>query len=813
MVYQDTFTGDIEPDKQHQVQTIDDKIKPVGDRIPSVQAAEHLFDQYRHAMTKVAMADAKVIALHRGVEPYEPEKLKALGQGWRANLNTREMKGSVNHRADAAYDFHMDVDTRIKVYLRPEYKDYQAPNPQINFGQIIAEEYSYALNVDWPENYLLVDQTSRDRIKLGLGVATWRDHLDWRPVHVPKMNFFTDPLFAPLAAKIPACCIRDTLPVQDLINYIDNPASAEKAGWDIDALKETVAAFWKAPGDNSQPEPPSARDGLIGHWAAFEQWRASRPADMATLELQNLPVVRILIKSVDSEKVSHYIMVDTNVVPAQPEAFLYKRVEQFDNMAQAVWLNPYNYAEGTIGSIDGLGHDLAPYCEISSRMLCTALDGGMMSGGLLLQAAQGFDADELSVLRMGPTTIIPPGLQAVQSSFSPPIDRLLELRSAVRGVVSNNVGMTRMNPELMEQAARGTRSRDEVALERNREFRIETNSANFEYMMWTILHREMFRRMVKQRKMSDKIPGAKEAKSFVQRCVNRGVPEILFDNFEDALVVEVNRTIGDGSAQSRTQIWSTMMSLRGEMDEAGRRHTQRQYVASLIGYKNVDDLFPLWNRNEIPSNEQSMATLENNDFREGSPVPVGSDQIHVLHIEVHLKPLMDMAQMYNQTPEQADVEMILRMFAAAIPHISDHIQFLSRDPTREGFVKQVSNLLKELVVFYRRVEKEAAEMMNEQQQLQQQRQQAALQQLEQQMNSETQAKLRKVELDAQLEAMKQQSIAEVRASKTQAQNEIRRWGAEAKAELDRAIAERKMALEEEIARRRQETKERNEEVS
>jgi len=255
------------------------------------------------------------------------------------------------------------------------------------------------------------------------------------------------------------------------------------------------------------------------------------------------------------------------------------------------------------------------------------------------------------------------------------------------------------------------------------------------------------------------------------------------------------------------------MSLRGEMDEAGRRHTQRQYVASLIGYKNVDDLFPLWNRNEIPSNEQSMATLENNDFREGSPVPVGSDQIHVLHIEVHLKPLMDMAQMYNQTPEQADVEMILRMFAAAIPHISDHIQFLSRDPTREGFVKQVSNLLKELVVFYRRVEKEAAEMMNEQQQLQQQRQQAALQQLEQQMNSETQAKLRKVELDAQLEAMKQQSIAEVRASKTQAQNEIRRWGAEAKAELDRAIAERKMALEEEIARRRQETKERNEEVS
>jgi hypothetical protein len=807
--YVDNFKGEVEPDKQHQVQTVDSNLQAVKDRIPSVQAAEHLFDQYRHAMTKVAMADAKVIALHRGVEPYEPEKLKALGQGWRANLNPREMKGSVSHRAEAAYDFHMDVDTRIKVFLRPEYKDYQSPNPHVDFGQIIAEEYTYTLNVDWPENYLLVDQTTRDRIKLGLGVASWRDHMDWRPVHVPKMNFFTDPMFPPLAAKIPACCIRDTLPIQDLLNYIDNPGAAEKAGWDVDALKHTVSAFWKAPGDNSQPEPPSARDGLVGHWAAFEQWRASRPADMATLEMQNLPVVRILIKSPDSDMVSHYIMVDTNVVPAQPQAFLYKRIEQFDDMSQALWLNPYNYAEGTIGSIDGLGHDLAPYCEISARMLCTALDGGMMSGGLLLQAAQGFDADELSVLRVGPTTIIPPGLQAVQSSFSPPIDRLLELRSAVRGVVANNVGMTRMNPELMEQAARGTRSRDEVALEKNREFRIETNSANFEYMMWTLLHKEMFRRMVGQRKMSDKVPGAKEAKAFVQRCLVRGVPEILFEEFEKAFVIEVNKTIGDGSPQSRVQIWTQLMGLRGDMDEAGRRYTQRQYAASLIGYKNVDDIFPLWNRNQIPSNEQSVATLENNDFREGSPVPAGSDQIHVLHIDTHIPPLMQMAEAYNQNPEQADFEVILRMFAAAIPHISEHLQFLARDPTRAAYVKQATALIKELVVFYRRVEKEAATMMDQRQQLEQQRQQMALQQLEERMNSETQVKLRKVELDAQLEAMKQQSLAEVRATKTQAQNDIRRWGAEARAELDRSIAERKMSLEEETARRKQDLAERN----
>lgn len=802
--------GKLEPDKQIELLTVTETLKPAPDRLPTVDAAWNLFTQYRQANINVAIADAKVIALYRGVPPYEPAKLTSLGQGWRANLNTREMKGSVSHRADAAYDLHMDVDTRIRVAIRPEYQDFQSPDPRFDWGKVIAEEYSYTLNFDWPDNYLLVDQTTRDRIKIGLGVAVWRDHLDWRPQHVPKLNFFTDPMFSPLAAKIPACCIRDTLPVQDLLALLKSPDTAEANGWDLAAIRKVVAAFWKAPGTNSTAEPASSKDEVVGQWAAFEQWRASRPSDYAVFELQNLPVVRFLVRSADSEKVSHYITVDENVVPCKPDGFLYKRLEQFDFMSQVLWLNPYTYADGTIGSVDGLGHDLAPYCEISSRMLCTALDGGMMSGGLLLQAGQGFDADELSVLRVGPTTIIPPGLQAVQSSFSPPIDRLLELRSAVRGVVANNVGMTRMNPELMEQAARGTRSKQEVTIERNREFRLETNSANFEYMMWTELHREMFRRMVKQRKMSDKIPGAKEAKAFFKRCLDRGVPEMLFDEAESALVVEVNRTIGDGSPESKTAIWSQLMGIRGDMDEAGRRHTQREFVASLVGYKNVDHVFPLWNRNQIPSNEQSVATLENNDFREGFTVPAGSDQIHVLHIETHVPMLGQMAKAFSEDPEQADPAVILRTFSAALPHIEQHVRFLAGDPTRKAYVQSVMNLMKEYVVFYRKVEQQARSAMNERQQLAQERQQAALQQLEQRMSQDAQVKLRKVELDAQLEAMKQQSLAEIRSSKTQAQNDIRRWGAEARAQLDREIAERKLSLDEEISRRKQDMEEREE---
>ena len=243
------------------------------------------------------------------------------------------------------------------------------------------------------------------------------------------------------------------------------------AGWNVEELRAVVLQFYKATTDsNATTEPPSVRDDVIGQWAAFEAWRASRPAEVAVFELESIPVVRYLIKSVTGPEVSHYIDIDPAMGTCQPEDFIFKKLEQFGKMSQAIWLNPFNYSEGTIGSVDGLGHDLAPYCEISNRMLNTALDGGMMSGGLVLQAQQGWDADEMSVVRIGPTTLIPPGLQAINSAFAPPIERLLELRMAVRGVYSNNVGMTRMNPEMMEVSARGTRSTEEVISERRREF-------------------------------------------------------------------------------------------------------------------------------------------------------------------------------------------------------------------------------------------------------------------------------------------------------------------------------------------------------
>ena len=795
------------PEKEQEaILTVDSKARPVEDRLGNPAVARQMYSKYRQALLEVAKADARVMALHRGEAPYSDSELRGLGQGWRANLNAREMKGIVNNRADTAYDLHMDLGNRIRVRVRPEYREYQSPNPKIDYGEIIAEEYTYMLNFDWPENYLLIDQISRDRIKVGLGVAIWEDHLDWRPIRVPKYSFFTDPKYAPLAGSIPACVIRGTIALQDVLPKLTaaKQDAARAAGWNVEELRKLVLAMFDETTEaTSSEQPPEVRDDVVGQWAAFEAWRARKPADVAVFELETIPVVRYLIKAADSDEVSQYVDVDPAMSQYQPEDFIFKKLGQYGDMSQAIWLNPYSYGEGTIGSVDGLGHDLAPYCEISNRMLNTALDGGMMSGGMVLQAAQGWDADETSVLRLGPVMVIPPTLQALNSAFQPPISHLLDLRMAVRGVYANNVGMTRMNPEQMEINARGTRSTQEIISERQREFRLENNSANFEYMMWTNLHREIFRRAVAASTKSESVPGAKEAKAFRERCLRRGVPPELLDEHEDALVVEVNRAIGGGSPDAREATWGKLMQLRGAMDEAGRRHTERQFAAALIGYGEVDEVFPLGSRDQIPTNEKSIATLENNDFREGAYVPAGSDQLHVAHLGMHFSMLGEMAKAYDEQPGQVDPEAVLKTFQAGLPNCQEHVRFLAGDATRKDFVKKAAAVLTELAAFYKRVEGDAEKGRAAQQKRAGEQQQAMMDQLRTEMDREGQVKLRKVELDAQIASMHQQAIASTRQWAKEQQEQIKREMAETRAQLEREMAERRMALEEEIARRKQ----------
>jgi hypothetical protein len=165
-----------------------------------------------------------------------------------------------------------------------------------------------------------------------------------------------------------------------------------------------------------------------------------------------------------------------------------------------------------------------------------------------------------------------------------------------------------------------------------------------------------------------------------------------------------------------------------------------------------------------------MATLENAAMSNGKAIPVSPDDLHGEHCRVHFTDVAQNLQMLEQN-QQVDERQMFQYFSALMPHCSGHLQFLSKDRSKESEVKQylkILNLMREFV-----------ENTGRRMQAEQEKMQAS--------GNEGQASLDQQRI--QFEAMKAQNSIEIARAKAQADNEIRI----AKAQQEMAIADAKNA--------------------
>jgi hypothetical protein len=135
-----------------------------------------------------------------------------------------------------------------------------------------------------------------------------------------------------------------------------------------------------------------------------------------------------------------------------------------------------------------------------------------------------------------------------------------------------------------------------------------------------------------------------------------------------------------------------------------RRNTEREWAASQLGgYHNVNKFYPTLDKSQVPSSETVIATLENNDMAEGSQIPVGSDQLHDIHIPVHLSVIVPLAQAFTQDPRAINVVKATQLIEVMIPHLGAHIQILAQDPTREQQVKGYVDTIKQVIQVYQQM--------------------------------------------------------------------------------------------------------------
>jgi hypothetical protein len=765
--------------------------------IPTIDVARAVMKSMEEVEEPTARRHARHRGLADGNPPYKQATLDALNLGYTTNVDFGEARGIINQKASQHFELFQEVPTLadFEVVDAPDDKNVQ---PRERHEDVVSEEFTRTLQ-SWSGFLPLMDFLRREADVVDVGVCAWRDKYDWRPVQISRGAFFPSPYARVDVETWDLAALADTLDAHYLLNLARDPEAAIAEGWNPDMIRRILVDVFV--GNVTQDTQNGVDSGYqdVSRWEQLQMMlRNNDPACMAKM-FDLVKVRHIFVKEPESGKISHLIM--PTAICTEGDGFLCEEHDVYDTMSQALFVLPSNFGNGYLRSVRGLVSSIETHCDLSNRFLGRIFDAAMLAGTIMLKntGAVG-DARRLQLVRAGLVTLLPPGTEALQaSSFAPPLAPLVQVRDLSSAVMRNNVpGVYRANSESWTENQPQKTAR-EVAELSTKEARADKAGVAFDYQMLQKLYRQIYDRMISADLQGDKtLPGAIEAREFVARCKKRGVPAAWLK--PGALRLMITQTIGFGSWGVRLDVTSEVVGMRGLFDEAGSKNAVRDRLAALVGYRNVDRYLASVTRDSIPSNEKSIARLENNDAGEGSQIDVGMDQNHVAHFIVHAEPLQQILQAAAQDASQIDVMRALPALESLLSHMQGHLQVIAQDPAKAAFVQEGEGLLRAGIQAQKQLAKMAEEI-----QAQQQEQQAQ----QQQMLQEAQGVL--ANRDAELESYKAQKNLEIKGSMNNSLMEMRasrQAHSEAinarRTEADISLKSQKQAYELELARQKAE---------
>ena len=806
--------GSVNRTAQSELQLVSASGRALKVSIPTVGVAREVFRRAEEADEPSARRRARYKGMIDGNPPFDAAKLRELNLGYQTNVNFREMKAILDQKAGSFFELFMEVPTLAEFQFIAPPGETATDQPRDRWEDVVSEEFTRTLR-SWPGFLTLMDQCRRESDAFDFGLAMWRDPWDWRPTAIQRSCFLPEPHARVEVDSWNLACFSDTMTGYELLEIAENEDAAVAEQWNVAAVRRLLVSHFvsQARPGTDQGSPAYA---AISVWERFQQQiRNNEPSTISRM-FDPIQVRHIFAREPLSRKISHLIF-SPDVVGDDTEDFLCERRDLYTDMHEVVWCLPYNWGDGFLKGVRGLAAELEPHCDLSNRYLGRLFDAGMMAGTVLLKPTSDLtDVKRLQLVRVGLLTMLPRGTDAIQSAtFSPPLAPLVQIRDLSVSIMRNNTGVWRQHSEGWAEN-QPEKSARQVAEESSKEARLDKANVAFDYIQLERLYREIFRRLTNPELLADRtLPGAEEAAAFVERCLAREVPEQFLN--PASLTLNATQAIGMGSWGVRLDIARQILEGRELFDEHGKVNAIRDWLAALAGQRNINRYKAPKNRDQIASNETSIARLENNDLSEGSSVVVGTDQNHAIHF-------LEVAGLLNQLVTEIqqsggasiqDPQKTISVLENSLTHATEHLSILAADPARAAFVEQAVPLItaaKETLDF---VSSMAEQLAKEQQRIaeEQQAQLAEAQgiiadrdkQLEEmkameklRIESDKQASIvdmrkKKADETSAINQSRAASDQALKAQKQQVELELKRQLAEGKAAIDRMVAEAKAA--------------------
>lgn len=646
---------------------LDEKGQPVQSRLQDAKSAINLFHALRKADEGSAKNRARVDAMFDGANPYNQAQLNASGQGLKTNLNFGEAQRLLDISLSAYVDLYSSLEKLVEV------KGTQGePAERGQMEDIVAEELTHLMR-SWPEFHSHYLRLCTTFIKHGVGICYFDTPDDWKF----RVGGFADMLIPRQTpaneTMIDVAIGRRQYHLHELFAFIKNPKAAERVGWNVDEVKRVIMKNCRTDGRD-----PS---GYAKQWETFQQELKNNDIH-AGHQNPTVAVLHYWVREMDGS-ISHYISAEDKAAE-----FMYKKLSRYSTPEQAYIMFNYGVgSNGTYHSIRGLGHRIFNHIQTSNRLRCQMVDGAMLSSAIMIQPDSQRAMDELGFTYYGAYAVLSPNVNIIDKAIP-------NLSNSVQPALTDISNQLALNTDTVSsygsQQSSPYRNQMQVISDMDVQTKLSGASLNLFYSSWQRLLKEVVRRIVTSKRNDAAI------KDFKNRCAMRGVPEEFIMTLDVARTKAV-RSIGNGSYANRLVALRELQGISGSFDDIGRRNLTRDIVSTRVGHDLADRYVPVA-QDSRPTVDNKIAFLENQTMMQGSPVPVEANEIHGLHLDVHIPALVQLIEQLNAGA--ADPVQSLPVLQAFYSHVGETVQALAADPAAQaeiGQAKQVLQFAEELI--------------------------------------------------------------------------------------------------------------------
>jgi hypothetical protein len=691
-----------------------DSARPARERFSDPRALYKVFETFRRYDIKDQERRARILAIYNKNRPYKPEELEKIGQKWRTNLNFGALANAVDARAGAVA--RIATETCSLVSLESPVPQFAGPEDEA-VTTVIEEEFSRAIRLDGrviPQLAL----ANKEADLYGCGPVTWRDPEDYVPQALRRGQVLFDPEGPTASADHEIIMVDTELSATEAFRVVDNPDMAASAGWNVEAMKKWIVRVFRE--DFDTRSDTSAVGGVGVLESMLETMR--RNDYFEANQFRKFHVLFVFVREMAAPRKITQIIVPANdqlVGDDCDKEFLYKKQDAYDTMDDVFfWFCP-DLSKHYIRSARGIASDVAPKSAVKDRVCCAMVDGVIRAMSLVVRQ-QGPGASPVTSLQeVGPYTVIGQDFEAV-----PNANQMSNFQSAVSVVqmldqesTGSLAGMA-FGATVPRVAAGGDRqSKAEAEIAERRQTQRDDNYMTSRLAFHRLVWRGTFRRFMKIATGPDVVcreyPHVQE---FKERCEKRGVDKATLREALKTFQVDVSREVMLGMDGLTQLIADALAQFGGTSDEPGRKRMAHDVIRFRLGPKLANRYFPIESRDNGPSNDASVATLENNALQAGQPVLVGPDQRQLAHINVHMQVLQSIQEQVqngiaeaqreweeqgqmeqsadgNLAPKIEDPERLMQVLVATSQHIQEHLAIFSVQPNTKEEAQRVSQVL------------------------------------------------------------------------------------------------------------------------